>query len=574
MVVLEDTMAKGFRLRPRGILVAVAGTICATLIWSCGGDEPVDMTAPLVEIGDWSANTADLVAYRGKLPASLQPQGSDEDMIRSLLASLIDQRIMVVEGEALGYHEDSEFVERQNRLLHKRLVEGLSQLIVGRKVQVTEAEVEEMYHTYNWDREILPAHILSATEADALEVIRLLDQGGDFDQIARQRSIAADADRGGFLGQYFGPNDAAGELVDAAHGLPIGEYTRKPVRTQDGFEVIKVVDATTVPLQDVVQQLTRGIYMGKFVTERREFVAALQQKYNVIFHTDGIDALVRSATDASQAEGDAADLPAITFADSHVLTVADVSRFIVDNARLQQTSDETAVIEILTGRVLADSLLLLESRSVGLDTLAEFTEYRDNLYRRMIVTFLRKRKVLEQISISPEDVRKVYEEGKAGYKKPDQINGSEILLTTRAEAETIVAKLRQGADPTELVVTHSQRPGSARSEGHVHIGAGDAERWGEHFDTVWEVEPGDVVGPLEMADGFVVLHISAVEKDRLRSFDEMRLGLTHRLKMNRQYQAFEVYIDELRQQYEPQVRWQQDNVRRLAARPPWNITLP
>jgi peptidyl-prolyl cis-trans isomerase C len=558
-------MAVGSRLRLVSALVALAaGT------WSCGSDSPAVVNGPLVEIGQWGADTADLISYRGKLPESLLPKGTDEEIVRNLLKSLVDRRIMIVEGEALDYHRDPEFAGRQYRLLSKRLIETVSQRVVSPNVLVSEAEVEEMYRTYHWDREILPAHILSTTQEDALEVIRLLDQGRDFAELARERSVAPDADKGGFLGQYFGPGDAIGELADAAHGLPIGEFTRTPVRTRDGYEVVKVLDASPIPLEDVRQQLTRGIFLGKFVSERRVFITALQQKFSVIFHADGIDSLSQAAARSSEIDGPTASLPVITFGESHVLTIDDVQRFAVENARLRADPTSAQVIEILTTRVLADSLLVLEAQATGLDTAAEFVEYRDNLYRRMIVTFLRKRKVLETIKISEADVREAYEAGKAGFKKPDQINAREILLGTRAEADAVIKRLQQGEDVGALVSSLSLRPGATRSEGHVHVGAKDGDRWGKHFDTVWNAAAGSIVGPLDMPDGFLLLHIDAVEKDQLRSFRDMALGLQHRLRLSGQYQAFEAYIEELRQRYADRVVWHDDRIAALAANLPWS----
>ena len=93
---------------------------------------------------------------------------------------------------------------------------------------------------------------------------------------------------------------------------------------------------------------------------------------------------------------------------------------------------------------------------------------------------------------------------------------------------------------------------------------------GEDFDAVWNAAEGDVVGPLQMQDGYLVLKIEAVEKDRLRTYDEMRLGLTHRLKLERQYRAFEVYIEGLRERFTDHVVWHDDSIEALAERPPWS----
>jgi peptidyl-prolyl cis-trans isomerase C len=564
-------------VRARGLRALLP--LVAALALSCGQPEPAPVTGPLVELDSWSAGTAELVDYRAKLPASLQPGGTDEEIIRSLLASLVDRQIMIAEGEALGYHEEEEFTQRQFRLLSKRLVEMLSQRFVSPNVQVSDAEVEEMYRTYHWDREILPAHILSATEEDAREVIRLLDQGGDFAEIARDRSIAPDAAEGGFLGQYFGPNDAVPELVEAAHGLPIGEYTREPVRTRDGWEVVKVLDATPVPLDEVRPQLMRGIYMGKFVEERNELVDELWQKFGVSVHDDGLDLLIDAGAAQQEATGAATSEPAITFAGDHTLTVGDVQRFVAQDPRVRgDNADSAAVIGILRVRVLSDSLLHHEARAAGLDTLPEFRAYRDNLYRRMIVTFLRKKEVLEQISVTEEEIRQEYEAGIAsgelGFCKPDQIDAREILVETRAEAEQVARRLRQGEDASALARDLSKRPDAVRTGGHIHVTAGDAEAWGPHYETLWAASDGDIVAPLQRTDGFSVVAIDRVQKDHVRTYEEMRLGMTHRKRLAQSYRSFESYIDDLRQMYADRVVWHDDRIAALAQRPPWAEATP
>lgn len=559
--------------RPR--LLSWAAAFAAASLFACGSAEeaPVAVSGPLVELGDWSANPNDLIAYYAKLPDPLRPTGTPEETIRSLLSSLIDRQIMIVEGESLGYHQDPEFLSRQAMLRSKRLVEMVSQRVVSPNVEVTQADVEKMYHEFHWDREILPAHILSATEEDAYEVIALLDEGQDFTAVAKERSIAPDAEAGGFLGQYFGPNDAVEELVQAAYGLPVGEFTRKPVRTKDGWEVVKVLDATHVPLEQVRPQLMRGIYLGKFVGERRAQVARLWDKFGVEVDPKGLQLLIEAGNSGQEVEGEDAATPVIHFADRS-LDVAEFQRFIVRSPVLPENPDSTAVIDLLLTRVLSDTLLHQEAIASGLDTLPEFSGFRENLYRRMIVTFLRKRAVLETITLTEEDVKQEYERGKDSFFRPDQISAHEVLVATRAEAQEVVRRLQAGDDPEALARTLSLRPDAVRSNGHVHITENDGDTWGEHFAGLWDTSEGDIVGPLEMSDGFVVLRIGQVQKDVARTYAEMRAGLMHRLKLNRTYNAFESYIEGLRQRYVDQVVWHDDRIRTLASQPPWAPAVP
>lgn len=542
--------------------------VLAAAAWSCGGGDG-DLKGPLVEVDGRGIDAAQLRDYRARLPQSLQPAGESGANIRSLLQSLADGRLMIAEAEAKGYHRDPEFVGRQRDLLTRQLVDMVVRRQVGPNVSVTDEDVQKVYRDYHWDREVLPGHILSATEAEAREVIRLLDGGRDFAELAKERSIAADAARGGFLGQYFGPNDAVEELVMAAHGLPIGEHTRTPVRTRDGWEVVKVLDATPVPLERVRPQLERGIYLGKFADQRRQFVAALAAKHGVTYDVRAIDALVRAARagqDPSAADGQQV---AVRFGGDHSLRVADLQRFVVGDPRLAK-ADSLQVVAAITTRVLADSLMVLEARAAGLDTTAEYTEFRTSLYERMLVTFLRKREVLESIAISEDEVRASYDGMRADLRIPDEVALREIVVADRRQADAVAARLRRGEDAKALAASLSLRPTAARDEGHAHVTEADREKWGEAFEAIWTAAEGDVLGPLPVPEGFWVAQAERVRKGLYRTFEEMRLGLTHRLKLSRQYAAFEAYVADLRRRYEGRVVWHDDRIAALAKDPEWS----
>lgn len=551
----------------------VTGSLWALLaaLWGCGGSD--DVSGSLVDVAGHAIDAAELRAYRAKLPEALLPAGEPRESIRSLLESLVDGRIMVMEAEALSLHRDPEFLDRQYRLLSAHLVEAVVQRQVGPNVQVTDDDVRRLYEKSHWDREVLPAHILSATEADAREVIRLLGEGRDFGEVARERSIAPDASSGGFLGQYFGPDDAAPELVEAAHGLPAGEFTREPVRTRDGFEVVKILDAKPIPLEAVRTKLSRAIYMGRFGRERREFLAGLEQRFGVTYHPEGLGALLRAARAGTEPSPAEQELPLVTFGGDHVLPVSQALAPILADRRL--AAADTAQIERAIGaRLLADSLFVLEARRAGLDTTVQFNDFRDRLYERMLVTLLRKREVLDRIAVTEEEVRQGYEQNRSDYSIPDQVDVRVIAVATRREAADLLQRIRAGQDPEGLARTHSLRPDAARTGGHEHVTEGDREKWGTAFEQIWGAAEGDLLGPLEVSDGFLVLRVEALRRGQYRSLDEMRLAVTHRLKLAKQDAAFEEYIAGLRQRYADRVTWHDARIDRLASLPDWHKPPP
>jgi len=100
---------------------------------------------------------------------------------------------------------------------------------------------QEMLKQKAAQEEVHARHILLASEAEAKSVVAQLDKGADFAALAKQYSTDPNAQSGGDLG-YFGHDDMVPEFADAAFSLPVGEYTKTPVKTEFGWHVIKVED--------------------------------------------------------------------------------------------------------------------------------------------------------------------------------------------------------------------------------------------------------------------------------------------------------------------------------------------
>ena len=108
--------------------------------------------------------------------------------------------------------------------------------------------------------EVHARHILVKTEDEAKDVIKQLDAGKDFAELAKEKSTDPNKDDGGDLG-YFTRGRMVKEFEDAAFSLEKGTYSKTPVKTDFGYHVIKVEDKRDAPpppfeqVQDQVRQL-------------------------------------------------------------------------------------------------------------------------------------------------------------------------------------------------------------------------------------------------------------------------------------------------------------------------------
>lgn len=81
------------------------------------------------------------------------------------------------------------------------------------------------------------AMILVKTEAEALELIKQLQAGADFQKLAKEKSLSPNAARGGDLGDAF-KGDFSPTYEQAILALKVGELSA-PVKTDQGFCIFK-----------------------------------------------------------------------------------------------------------------------------------------------------------------------------------------------------------------------------------------------------------------------------------------------------------------------------------------------
>lgn len=85
------------------------------------------------------------------------------------------------------------------------------------------------------------AHILVKTEQEAFGILYDINHGKEFEVVAKEKSLCPSGKNGGDLG-WFGRNQMVKEFETAAFSMKPGELS-KPVKTQFGWHVIKVLEA-------------------------------------------------------------------------------------------------------------------------------------------------------------------------------------------------------------------------------------------------------------------------------------------------------------------------------------------
>lgn len=178
-----------------------------------------------------------------------------ETLYPALVNQLIDRKLVVAQARKEKIDQDEEFKRRMAEL-QERVME---QVYLTKKTdsQLTDAMLRQQYDKLPSETRVRASHILVKTRDEAVQIIRDIDRGAKFEEVAAKRSLDPSGRQGGDLG-FFTREQMVGPFSEAAFRLKKGEMTKSPVQTEFGWHVIRVdevQDNAKPPFEEVRDDL-------------------------------------------------------------------------------------------------------------------------------------------------------------------------------------------------------------------------------------------------------------------------------------------------------------------------------
>lgn len=223
---------------------------------------------------------SEVLTFIKTLPAQMQ-QVPPETIFPMAIEQVIVAKIVDKKAEISKLAEDADVT--------KRLAEARTQIVrtvyAEKEIdkQITDADVKKAYDDMVKGmpkaEEVHARHILVDKESEAKDLIKKLEGGAKFEDLAKTHSKdKSNSESGGDLG-YFTQTDMVKEFADAAFALAPNGFTKTPVKTQFGFHVIQSLDKRVRPapkFEDVKMQLegqVRRDILNKMVEKWRNGAA-------------------------------------------------------------------------------------------------------------------------------------------------------------------------------------------------------------------------------------------------------------------------------------------------------------
>ena len=216
-----------------------------------------------------------MIALLERLPQQYKSL-DDEQLYPGILDQLIDQAL-IADSVSKSTDTDSDRVRlilenERLALLSKGAVDAM--IAQGANPEELQKSYDATYGNAPIKTEYDASHILVETAEAAQEVIKMIEDGAEFADVAKEKSTGPSGPNGGALG-WFGEGVMVPPFEAAVVGMEEGSVS-EPVQTQFGWHVIKLNGTRDVPpptLEEVREELSQEILQQQIEAQISEIRA-------------------------------------------------------------------------------------------------------------------------------------------------------------------------------------------------------------------------------------------------------------------------------------------------------------
>ncbi|MBI2504596.1 MAG: peptidylprolyl isomerase [Candidatus Latescibacteria bacterium] len=539
-------------------LAVVLGCACSA--------PPKPAPGALAAVGEEQIAPEDLRRFEAEMdPAHRSPKKGIEAH-REHLQSLIDIELMIREALALKLDRDPELALALEHVRQGAMVDAYLHNRLAQNVQLTEQQMRASFEAHPASQAVRGAHILLATREQAEEALAEIRAGQSFEEVARRRSLDRQtAAKGGAFDKYYAFDRVSDQIYEKVFkAMKVGEISA-PFRTNQGYEIVKVLDKKQLDYEKYRPVVMRGVIMQEIEDRKTAHVARLLDSLGAQLEPASLHRLLEAWNagpghpEFSPQEEEA---PLYRFAGGQ-LTIGEALPWLAP----QRTGLDSAQVELLLWKkALPEVVLALVAARAGFAADPEVERSCRQERQRRLLEALWKKKLEDEVVATATEARAHYQAHPEVYQAPEEIVIQEILVPTRQEAEALLAQVRGGADMGVLAAAHSIRMHADKNNGVYGMRAFERMIYKEVMGAALRDSSGGVVGPVrvdrplpsalkgrdERAEAYSLFKVLERLPARLRPFEEVVDQSFFYARQEKQQQRLDALEEELRHKYKGQ----------------------
>ena len=542
------------------------------LAWAwtgCGPDADPDVVA---RIGERKITLEQLRQFRGDATANYRDPEEGLKAWRFYLETMIDMELMLAEARAEDLGRDLAFERKWLDERRKKLVDAYSAQTIAKEVDLAVDDMRASFAGSKWDKMLQLAHVRTASEAEAQKAMRDLEQGRDFAEVARDRSVVpVTAQRGGLLSTWFGRGNLeemglSVEIGEALFELDVGDFSQ-PFQVGEFYEIFKVLAEGPAP-DHYRASFLRARYWEEFRAQWESLVDRLRERMDVRVQGESIKVLVERMTGAGRGGmllgPEDRNVILATF-DGGQVTVEDFAETYNAYWFIRSVSfDSSGIAEFIHRDLMPRTLVYHAALEEGLDRDSTIVAWLDGKKESMLLDALRDKEVVQQVVLDSAEVRAYYDANPQLFMQFEEIEVTEVLVATHGEAERLLQQVRAGGDLLDMAARHTIRADVEGGHYHMHNHPSERRVFGAFFDTVEAAKIGALNGPIELEEGFSVFRVEQRTPPRPVPYAEAVSRAEWWVQKQQETALFDQLFTRLREKYADRVTLFEERLGALA----------
>ncbi len=232
---------------------------------------------------------------------------------------------------------------------------------------------------------------------------------------------------------------------------------------------------------------------------------------------------------------------------NRILTEGDIEKEIPTEAKEKVTLDQKREY---VRRWIRNELLYQEAQKSGIDQQEDIKRKIEQIAKDLVVTSFLEKEFADSFLVSPEEIKKYYEENKEKFvRDEDEIRASHILVKTRKDAEMVRTKLVFQADFARLAREESLDPDTKFRGGDLGYFTRSMLR-SELAQAAFKLNVGNISKPIETEWGFHVIKVTDKKnKGSIRELWEVENLIVNILSGQKRKAVVDRYIQKLEKEY-------------------------
>src|SRR5208283_439442 len=209
-------------------------------------------------------------------------------------------------------------------------------------------------------------------------------------------------------------------------------------------------------------------------------------------------------------------------------------------------------------------LLYLEAKKRGLDKSDDFQRKVEDFKKFTLINQLLEKEIESASKVTDKEIKDYYDAHKDDFMVNNQVRISHIIVKTEEDAKKVLERLQKGEDFAKIASEVSLDKASAKTGGDLgYFKKGEMNP--ELENVAFRLKKGQISQPMPSKGGIDIIKVTDT-KGTIAEFDKVKGIVSQKLSAEKQREAFDKFIENLRKSYK--IELNKEAIAKLTLPPP------